>query len=182
MLPISSYAFVLPWLFTDQINKIVMQQDNVKKSNGALLPPRNSNIKIILFAGFLVGSLDILSAFVDYYIQTGKGPEGVLKFVASGVFGQSAFSGGAMMIFSGLLFHYIIAFCFTIFFIWLYPRLPFLSKNIIVTAVMYGLFVWLLMNLVVVPLSNVPKTPFPFFKIVKGLLILICLIGLPLAV
>ncbi|MEO8108584.1 MAG: hypothetical protein ABI594_01060 [Ginsengibacter sp.] len=130
-----------------------MQQNKVKESNSALLPPGNSNTKTILFAGLLVGSLDILTAFVDYYIQSGKGPAGVLKFVASGVFGASAFSGGAIMIFWGLLFHYIIAFCFTIFFIWVYPRFSFLRKNIIITAVVYGLFVWLVMNRVVVPLS-----------------------------
>lgn len=159
-----------------------MQQDNLKKSNMLQPPAGNRNTKTILFAGLLVGSLDIISAFVDYYIQSGKGPEGVLKFVASGMFGASAFSGGAMIIFLGLLFHYIIAFCFTLFFFWLYPRLPLLRKNIILTAVVYGLFVWLVMNLIVVPLSNVPKTPFPLFKIVKGMLILICMIGLPLAI
>lgn len=159
-----------------------MQKNSMEKRSPLLLSSQNSNTKIILFAGFLVGSLDILSAFVDYYIRSGKGPEDILKFVASGVFGATAFSGGAMIIFLGLLFHYIIAFCFTLIFFWLYPRLPLLRKNIIVTAVLYGLFIWLVMNLAIVPLSSAPKTPFPLFKIVKGMLILICLIGLPLAI
>lgn len=50
-------------------------------------------IKTILYAGLLVGSLDITAAFLDFYISTGNGPGGVLRFIASGVFGREAFTG-----------------------------------------------------------------------------------------
>ncbi len=150
-----------------------MQQERAAKKDGA--------IKIIFLAGFIAGSLDILSAFIDHYIQSGKGPEGVLKFIASGVFGQEAFSDGDKMIFFGLLFHFIIAFCFTIFFYWLYQRVPFLQHNVFVTAILYGLFIWVVMSLIVVPLSNTNKYPFHSVNAIKSLLILICMIGLPLS-
>lgn len=150
----------------------VMQQQSAGKKNGP--------IKIIFLAGLIAGSLDILSAFIDHYIQSGKGPEGVLRFVASGTFGQDAFTGGDQMIVFGLLFHFIIAFCFTIFFYWLYQTVPFLQLNIFVTAILYGLFIWVVMNLIVVPLSNTNKYPFHAVNAVKSLLILICMIGLPL--
>ncbi len=148
-----------------------MQQKSIKK-NGAL--------KIIFFAGLIAGSLDILSAFIDHYIQAGKGPEGVLRFVASGAFGQKAFAGGDQMIVFGLLFHFIIAFCFTIFFYWLYQTVSFLWRNVFVTAILYGLFIWVVMSFIVVPLSDTNKYPFHAVNAVKSLLILICMIGLPL--
>lgn len=136
----------------------------------------------ILFAWLLTGSLDILSALIDYYIRTGKGPEGVLRYIASGAFGNSAFTGGAIMIWSGLIFHYAIALLFTLFFFGIYPHLKFFNFNIILTAVVYGLFVWFVMNMFVVPFSNTPKLPFDITKALKAVLILICMIGLPLSI
>jgi len=138
--------------------------------------------KTISLAGLIAGSLDILSAFTDYYIRTGKGPEGVLRFVASGVFGKAAFTGDPIMIWMGLLFHFIIAFAFTIVFSILYPRVKLLHTNIILTAVIFGVVTWLVMNLVVVPLSNTPKFPFNPVNAIKAALILICMIGLPLSI
>lgn len=142
---------------------------------------RNS-VKTILFAGLLTGALDILAAFIDYYIHTTKGPEGVLRFIASGVFGTKAFSGSSAMIWLGLLFHFIVAFLFTVFFYWLYPRAKFLRVNIALTAILYGAFVWCVMNLIVVPLSNTPKFPFNAFNAIKAAIILMFTIGLPLSI
>src|SRR5262252_5521877 len=96
----------------------------------------------ILLVGLLVGALDILTAFADYFLATGNGPEGVLKFIASGVFGRAAFKGGANMIISGLLFHFLIAYFFTLLFFLIYPKTKFLQKSKIITAVIYGMFIW----------------------------------------
>ncbi len=150
------------------------------------LQPRSKaiSVKIILLAGLLVGTLDILSAFVDYHIATGKNPLGVLTFVASGVFGISAFSGGAGIMLSGLLFHYIIAFSFTILFFWLYSRSKLLSGNRVITGVLYGIFIWVVMNLIVVQLSKAPHASIKAMKmskVIKSMLILIFMIGLPLS-
>jgi len=143
-------------------------------------------LRIILLAGLLAGTLDISAALIDYYITTGKGPEGVLKYIASGVFGRTKAFGteGSSMIILGLLFHYIIAMSFTIFFFWLYPRLSILSRNRVVTGILYGLFIWIVMIFIVTRLSNTPHAPISTIKplkAVKAILILICMIGLPLS-
>lgn len=143
--------------------------------------PENT-FKTVILAGLIAGSLDILSAFTDYYIRTGKGPEGVLRFIASGVFGKAAFTDDSMMMWMGLLFHFIIAFAFTIVFFILYPRVKLLHINIVLTAVILGMITWLVMNLVVVPLSNTPKFSFNPVYAIKAVLILICMIGLPLSI
>src|ERR1700752_2827625 len=117
----------------------------------------------ILQAGLIAGTLDILSAFAYYYIKSGKTNFLVIfKFIASGIFGKDAGTGGTAMILSGLILHYAIAFSFTIFFFWLYPKVSLMSKNRIVTGIVYGLFVWSVMNLVVVPLSNTSHRPFDY--------------------
>ncbi len=82
----------------------------------------------------------------------------------------------------GLLFHFIIAFAFTVAFFIVYPKVKFLHINIILTAVIFGMVAWLVMNLIVVPLSNTTKYPFDIINTIKGMLILICMIGLPLSI
>ncbi len=135
--------------------------------------------KAILFAWLTAGSLDIMTAFVHYYLKTGKNPVGVLNYVASGVFGTTAFTGGTAMAVWGLLIHYIIAFCFTLFFFLIYPKLKILSLNKVLTAIGYGLFAWALMNLVVLPLSKVPRPVFRLSNALIAAMILIFMIGLP---
>lgn len=139
-------------------------------------------ISKILAAGLLVGALDICAACLQYYIKTGKNPDNVLKFVASGVFGKEAFTGGALMSVCGLLFHFLIAFIFTTFFFFIYPRLKFLSFNVIITAILYGVFTWTVMNRIVLPLSNTPPLPFTWTGAAIAAGILTLCIGLPLSI
>ena len=136
----------------------------------------------ILQAGLIAGTLDILSAFLYYYIKTGKTNfSAIFKFIASGIFGKDAGAGGTAMILAGFILHYTIAFAFTIFFFWLYPKVIVMSKNRVVTAIVYGLFVWALMNLVVVPLSNTVHRPLKIEGALINMGILIVCIGLPLS-
>ena len=140
--------------------------------------------RLILLTGLLVGTLDILSAFVNYYLATGNNPLFVLKYIASGAFGEPALKGGAAMIITGFIFHYFFAFFFTILFFWLYGRVVFLRKNKILTGVVYGIFTWIIMNLLVIQLSNAPHGPVKDMKadkIIKAIAILIVMIGLPLS-
>ena len=138
-------------------------------------------LKTIFFAGFCVGTLDILAALTDYYIATGKNPVVVLKFIASGFYGKQAFSGGTNMVFLGLLSHFIIAFIFTIFFFSVYPKIKFISKYRIATGIIYGTFAWAVMNLIVLPLSNTPPISHTTFKVIKAILILVVMMGIPLS-
>ena len=136
----------------------------------------------IIRAGLIVGTLDITSAFIYYMIKSGKSDFWVvLKFVASGAFGKSASADGSLMIALGLVFHFIIAFSFTILFFLLYPKLTILSKNRIITGIVYGLFIWAFMNLVVVPLSSVVHRPFKLVGVLINMAILVVLIGIPLS-
>ncbi len=136
----------------------------------------------IVKAGLIVGTLDILSAFIYYFIKTGKKDfESILKYIASAIFGKEAFAGGSLMILTGLALHYIIAFTFTIFFFWLFTKIKILSKNKILTGIVYGIFIWVIMNLVVVPLSNITRRPFNLNNAIINALILIICIGIPLS-
>jgi hypothetical protein len=138
-------------------------------------------IKAILLAWLLVGTLDILAAIANYLVNGGKNVTAIFRFIASGVFGTSAFTGGTGMVWYGLIFHYLIAFIWTFLFFLLYPQIRSVLKNKLLIGIIYGLFVWVVMNLVVVPLSNTPETPFAMVSALVQMTILILAIGLPLS-
>jgi hypothetical protein len=136
----------------------------------------------IVTVGFVVGTLDILSAFIHYFIKTGQTHFfDVLRFVASGFFGKAAFSGGRRMILAGLIIHYIIAFAFTVFFFWLFPKIKLLSKNKILAGILYGTFIWVVMNIIVLPFSNIAYRPFHIMNALINVIILIVCVGIPLS-
>lgn len=135
----------------------------------------------VIKTGLLVGGLDILAALVRQYIKTGKSPVGVLKFIASGVFGKTAFTSGDIMIFVGFVLHFVIAMLFTLFFFWLVRKLPILLTYKVITGIVYGIFIWCVMQFMVLPLSNTTKLPFNIKDAIIAMAILVVCIGLPLA-
>jgi hypothetical protein len=135
----------------------------------------------ILIAGLIAGTLDGLGAVINYMIQGGKKPESIFKYIASGVFGPKAFTSGDIMVVWGVLFHYFIAMGFTTFFFLVFPKIKWLQQNIVVGGLLYGLLVWVIMNRIVVPLSEIPSGPFNFKSALVNMGILMLCIGLPVS-
>jgi uncharacterized membrane protein YagU involved in acid resistance len=142
---------------------------------------RNSTANTILLAGFVAGIMDITAAIISYYIRTQKEPTRLFQFIASGVFGKDALTGGTTMAVIGLLFHFMLAYIFAIAFYLIYPKIKLLSRNKIITGIVYGAIVWVIMNLVVLPLSNAPRLPFNPKQAAIGMAILMVCIGLPIS-
>jgi uncharacterized membrane protein YagU involved in acid resistance len=140
-----------------------------------------SIVKTIAWVGLLAGSLDITAACVQVYLMRGTSPEVVLRYIAGAAFGKWAFSGGWEMPLAGLLFHFIIAYSFTILFFLLYPFIKILSKSVVATAIVYGIFIYVVMNLLVLPLTKIPAITFHLDKALMATAILIVAIGLPLS-
>jgi hypothetical protein len=136
---------------------------------------------MVLYAGLLVGTLDILAAFISFFISTGNNPLLILKVIASGVIGRAAFSGAGGTLLLGLSLHFFIALTFTALFFWSYRRVGFVSRNKMAAGVLYGLLIWAVMNLLVLPLSQVPVRPFHPVHALREALILVLMIGVPLA-
>lgn len=143
------------------------------------MQPRDS--KAILWTGLLAGTLDITSAMIHVTVL-GSTLTRLFQYIASGLIGRdAAFSGGMATAALGLLLHYVIAFTFTVFYFLLYPRVSLLRRNAVISGIGYGLFVWAVMNLIVLPLSRIPPIPFDPAKAALAAAILIVCIGLPIA-
>jgi uncharacterized membrane protein YagU involved in acid resistance len=143
---------------------------------------KNSATKTILLTGFIAGTLDMLGAIVVYcIIMKVVTPVQLLNGIASGIFGKTVIGSTTVMAVFGLLFHYFIAFCFTTGYFLVYPRVKLLHGNVIITGLLYGVFVWIVMNLIVLPLSNARHAPFSWIPALRGASILMLCIGLPIA-
>lgn len=134
-----------------------------------------------MFAGLLTGTLDILAAFLQYYLITGKGPGNVLRFIASGIWGADAFRGGNPMALRGLFLHYLIAFIFSTGFLVVALRLSIVRKHLFAAGTVYAVLIWCVMNGLVLPFSAAPPVVFDLERAALALLILVVCIGLPLA-
>jgi len=150
------------------------QSKDVKSTKGIL--------NALLLAWIIAGTLDISSAIVTFIINNPNASIlGLFQFIASGAFGDAAFSGGVPMAIAGLLFHYLIALTWTTIFFLLYPKIKLLSKNKLISGISFGIFVWLVMNLIVLRLSRVPQINLHTGHIVLGMLYLIFFIGIPVS-
>ena len=143
--------------------------------------PRNSAARVSLIAGLVAGALDIAAACIVSWIRAGVTPVRVLQSVAAGVYGSSSFSGGTKTEILGLIFHFIIATTAAAVYYLASRRLKFLIDQPIISGLLYGVVVYLFMNFVVLPLSNVAKRPVPLSGRIIGLVIIILFVGLPIA-
>lgn len=143
----------------------------------------NSKAGTVFLSGLIAGTLDITAAIVVYALVLQKTtPIKILQSIASGIFKKDAYTGGSQMAWYGLGLHYIIAMIFAWFYFIIYPYLPFLKKNVLLSGFSYGIFVWIVMNLIVLPIVF-PVLPAKHldFPLLLSIVILILCIGLPIA-
>lgn len=136
----------------------------------------------ILSATLIAGTLDILAAFLVYAVILEKTSSSrILMSIASGIFGKAAYSGGTPMVITGLLLHFLIAFIFSVFYYLIYPGIPFLRQRKLLSGIIYGIFIWLVMNLGVLPIVF-KGMPLPDAgAALLGVAIVIVAVGIPIA-
>lgn len=134
----------------------------------------------VLAGGALAGLLDIAFA-ISFAMYNGLTPERLLQVVASGLLGKAAFSGGAALAALGLACHFALSFLWMTLFLLAARRVPALAVRPLVSAVGFGILVFLIMRLVVLPLSAFPSpVTFKPLGTVLDLLSHMFLFGLPI--
>ncbi len=141
----------------------------------------SSPIKTILWSGLIAGILDAIAGVIVYYIYFDLNPLQVLQFIAAGVYGPEAINGGIEMILAGTFFHFLIAYVVAIIYFIAYPRIAILQNNKVLMGLIYGFGIWLIMNLLILPASDIPKGPFDMGLAVVGIIWHMVLVGLPIA-
>ena len=139
------------------------------------------NFQPIFWGGLIAGTLDICAAFLYAWLRAGVSPIRVLHAVASGLLGAASFQGGGKTAVLGLALHFLIATIWTTVFYFASRRLLFLVERPVTFGLLYGVVVYLFMNFVVLPLSNVAQRPSPVSARLINMLIIMFCVGLPIA-
>ncbi|HKR94312.1 MAG TPA: hypothetical protein VJW55_03065 [Candidatus Angelobacter sp.] len=137
----------------------------------------------ILWGGLACGVLDITQACVAWGIQNHVPPYRIFQSVASGLLGAKSFQGGAQSAALGLFLHFLIAFIWAVIYYVASRQIAFLTARPVIAGLIYGEFVWVMMNCVVVPLSAIHRWP-PRLDpagVITGPILHPVLVGLPIA-
>jgi hypothetical protein len=148
----------------------------MSSSLGAIAVEEKRDILVPIFiGGTIAAGLDLISAFVTY-------GWGVPRVIAAGLLGEQALNGGSDPWLLGVLLQFFIALSAAAVYCVASKRLKFLKENFIVCGLFYGIAVFLVMNLIVLPLSALHvRGPYPLRSLIQGLLVHMLFIGLPIS-
>ncbi len=138
-------------------------------------------VRSIAIAGLLIGILGSLDQVVFFTVTQHASPAFVFQFIASALLGPAAFTGGASTALVGVLLHFGISFVVAAVYLLAATRLAFLRRATILSGLLFGLAVFAVMNMLVVPLSLAPKLTLTVALGLNGLLSAVALVGLPVA-
>ncbi len=148
-------------------------------TNQAPLTPARA----ILYGTLVVGTLDISDALI-FSAFRGVTPIRLFQYIAAGLLGRDAArAGGLPTAFLGGFLHYFIAFGAVVVCFAGSRRIGFLTRHPWIAGAIYGVLVYLFMNLVVLPLSALHRAPdlTPSVSLLNQLLIHMFGIGVPSA-
>ena len=142
------------------------------------MKPRNAILTGTVIAGVLDATFAVV---VDVLILRAFSLLGVLQWIASGLLGNAAFSGGLATAGLGVVIHFILAAIFATFYYVASLRIEVLRAHPVPFGIAYGAAIWVLMDLVVLPHSGVPAAAFDPVVFTAFLLDHAFFVGLPIA-
>jgi hypothetical protein len=148
------------------------------------LETRNSLLRSIVLGGLIIGTLDaIVYHWFVSSVLNGHPLISVYQYLASGALGISAFDGGIPTALLGGIFHYFVSFVVAAVFILSANRIPLLRRYAIPGSLVFGFGVYIVMNFIVLPLSQAPVLPPPTIpQLIVDIIDHLLVIGLPLGI
>jgi hypothetical protein len=134
----------------------------------------------ILLGGLVAGALDLLSAFATLTSKTVT-EIGILHYVASGLIGASAFTGGTATALLGVAVHFGLTLIMAAVFVAIAAIIPALLRRPWLWGLVYGLVTYLVMTRVAAPLSAANWKNPQGWAVVAGLLAHCFYVGVPIA-
>ncbi len=108
--------------------------------------------RAIILAGLIAGTIDVGAASLINWLS----PVIILHSIASGLLGKASFTGGAGTAVLGLVLQWAMAMLIAGVYIGAARAMPMLTRLWVTGGLAYGVVIYVVMNFVVVPLSNAP--------------------------
>ena len=138
--------------------------------------PQSKLLRPILVGGAIAGTLDEIAAFISLGWN-------VPRVDAAGLLGPQVIHGTEVWVWIlGLALHYFIAFAAAAIYCLASRKLGFLKDHFLVCGLFYGIAVFLVMYLVVMPLCAFHYIgPYTLRTLLEGIIVHMLLIGLPIS-
>ena len=134
--------------------------------------------RAIVYATVVVGVLDAADGVVFRGLQ-GQNPIQVLQYIASSLLGARSFSGGLATAGLGVLLHFAVALVVAAIYILVSRRVAVLRMQWVLIGLLYGVAVWAVMNLMLLPMTAVAPSPITTAALVNGIIGHALFVGLP---
>lgn len=145
---------------------------------GALMTASRSVPEVIIWAGVIAGSIDLLAA-CTFGATRGITPKRLLQTIASALIGQRALnrSNTALL---GVILHFLIAFTVAAAYVIASRYFTELTTHSFLSGLLYGAAVHVFMTFIVLPLSSL-RRPFSMTFFLGQLVIHMFCVGLPIS-
>lgn len=147
------------------------------------LTTRNSLLRPIVLGGMFIFLIQCIHQWIVITLIQQTPYNLIWQYIASGILGNAAFEGGIITALLGVLIHLIISFVVAGVFILSAARILLVRRYPIAGSLLYGFGVFIVMNMVVTPLSAAPPLPTPTIPwLIEAIIEHILAIGLPLGI
>jgi len=132
-------------------------------------------VPAILVGGLIAGAFDLIAAYLSFGWNVPRG-------IASGLLGPSARQGGLGVYILGIALHFFIALSAAAVYYAVSRRLTFMVEHPLVCGMFFGIALFLVMNLIVLPLSAIHFSgPYSLRGLIQGILVHMTIIGVPIS-
>jgi uncharacterized membrane protein YagU involved in acid resistance len=117
--------------------------------------------RAILWGGVLAATIDFVFANTYYAWLRDKPATRVWQTVAAGLLGKASYDGGTSTITLGVVLHYLIGVIWASIYVLTSRPLRILVRQPLACGVIFGAIIYVVMNMVVLPLSALHLPAFP---------------------
>jgi hypothetical protein len=136
--------------------------------------------RTILITGLTAGTLDAVAAVILYAKPINlHNIGGIFRFIASGLFGRTAYSDGLSYPIAGLTLHFLIAIFWSSVYLLILFR-SFKSGFVLIKIILFSGLVWIVMNGLVLPFCGLTSKHHSDWMILKSLSPILLCVGLPI--
>jgi len=143
--------------------------------------PNSKAMCTVFWGGLIAGILDGIAACSVFYLKLHLRPAQVMQYIASAIYGPEAFTGGYNMVTIGIILHFLISFALAAVYFWIYPYFKMLANWPRLSGLGFGLALWLVINLLVLPQTQIASVPFELSAALVSVIWHMILVGLPIA-
>jgi hypothetical protein len=137
-------------------------------------------IKTIFISGFISGTLDAIAAIILFaHPASLHNISSVFRYIASGLFGKTAYASGFIYPISGLILHYLIALTWSVVYLLIFYRV-FRAGYVWAKTIFFASLIWIIMNGFVMPVCGLNSVYYDGWSVMRSFLVLLLCVSLPI--